>query len=322
MIGGIVRSTGSGMGCPDWPKCFGRLIPPTSAEELPSDYQSYYSTYRHKKNLRFAKLLDLLGYKAEAKQLRHDERILVEEPFNVSKTWVEYLNRVVGAVVGLAVLATCIYSLYFWSKNRWWSFFGVFLLFTTLLEGWIGSVVVSTNLVSWMIDVHIYLALAILALHIMLIDSLRNSRKSWNLEGKQVFCLACLALILLLIQINLGTNVRTQVDEHITAIRANNYESLDLALLDLFIHRGVGWLLAGIVALLVFILFQKGKELRKVAFALGGTVFFEILAGIMLDKMNIPRWLQPIHLLLATMIFGLLFYIVLISFRQINWKYK
>lgn len=34
VMGGIVRVTGSGLGCPDWPKCFGKWIPPLRTDAI------------------------------------------------------------------------------------------------------------------------------------------------------------------------------------------------------------------------------------------------------------------------------------------------
>ena len=33
-LGGVVRVTGSGLGCPDWPLCYGQIVPPFQLDAL------------------------------------------------------------------------------------------------------------------------------------------------------------------------------------------------------------------------------------------------------------------------------------------------
>jgi cytochrome c oxidase assembly protein subunit 15 len=118
LAGGVVRSTGSGMGCPDWPKCFGMYVPPTSSAELPKDYKDKYVAGRLAKNQRFAKTLDVFGFSDLARRIRDDKSILVPEEFNAAKTWTEYVNRLLGEITGLALLLTAILSFAYRKENK------------------------------------------------------------------------------------------------------------------------------------------------------------------------------------------------------------
>src|SRR5262245_59139243 len=40
LVGGLVRASGAGLGCPDWPRCFGAWVPPASAAELPPQFDA------------------------------------------------------------------------------------------------------------------------------------------------------------------------------------------------------------------------------------------------------------------------------------------
>lgn len=96
IAGSFVRITGSGMGCPDWPKCFGEWIPPTEASALPADYKEIYIEKRAKKVEKFCRMLDGIGLSETAERIRSDESVLYEEDFNARKTWTEYINRLFG----------------------------------------------------------------------------------------------------------------------------------------------------------------------------------------------------------------------------------
>ena len=134
LVGATVRASGAGMGCPDWPTCFGQWIPPTSEAQLPSDYQEVYAD---------------LGYS--------------DTQFNVVKTWTEYLNRVLGVSIGIMIFITAILS---WSTRRvdpsiMKASVAAFLMVG--FQGWLGSKVVASNLQPGMITVHMLVALAIVA---------------------------------------------------------------------------------------------------------------------------------------------------------------
>jgi heme a synthase len=301
LVGGIVRSTGSGMGCPDWPKCFGRWIPPSSILELPPNYKEVYAAYREKKNIRFAKYLSTFGMKETGERILNDPGVHQENDFNATKTWIEYINRVIGVIIVFLIFAVFIVSLKF-RKTEWK--LTVVACITFLLvafQGWIGSFVVSTNLTPWTITVHMFLALLIVALLVYLVH---QSSFEKEIESSLGFWWLTACMAVLLVQILLGTQVRESVDQVSASVSRNEWAH-NLGS-EFITHRSFSWIVL-ILHVGLIVRLYKTEGSKAFALTLILLILGTILTGLGMAFLGFPAFLQPMHLLLATVTFGVQF---------------
>lgn len=289
LVGGIVRATGAGMGCPDWPTCFGQWIPPTSESQLPADYQE---TYAHR------------GY--------------ADTTFNVRKTWTEYLNRLLGVFTGIAILATLLVALPLRRSDS-----RVFLMslagFVLVgVQGWLGSRVVASNLMPGMITIHMLLAQVIVGIMIAaLVRSARERYSDVSVQGmpKLFYPIMVFAMGAGLLQLVMGTQVREAVD---MIARSSDYTNRHLWIDSLPLVFGIhkyfalplvvlnGWLIVSVLS------HSRSALLRRLSIALGVFLLGTIAVGMSMDRLHLPLFAQPLHLWLASLIFGTQLAILLI----------
>ncbi len=298
-VGGIVRSTGSGMGCPDWPKCFGQWIPPTSINQLPSDYKESYAQYRAKKNQKFTSLLRAVGMSETADKILADKSVLIEADFNPTKTLIEYLNRVIGVIVGLFIAALFWSSLKLRKQKPALFWISLATLLAVIVQGWFGSIVVSTNLTTWTITVHMLIALVIVSmLNYLLVTSALERQEAIPQRG--IFAVLVSCSVVLVIQILFGTQVREAIDRLSLMARETWMASLGL---EFIIHRSFSWLVLGLHILLIWKL-RKIASAKTISLALFVLILGSFLTGVGMAYFDVPPFLQPIHLVLAAICFG------------------
>ena len=293
-----MRSTGSGMGCPDWPKCFGQWVPPTSVNQLPENYKDEYAAYRDKKNQKFARYLSFIGLNETASKILNDKQILVEADFNATKTWVEYMNRVVGVIIGFLIILLFLASLPLRKTHRTIYLASLATLVLVIIQGWFGSIVVSTNLTAWTITVHMFLALVIVAILVWLNHASGNVTQT-AVGGLRPWLLAL--MVVLLIQTFLGTQVREALDRVSSLFPRDQW--ITQAGMEFIIHRTFSWLVLGLMVVLALKLRKTTveKSLIRVPFLL---ILLSVLTGAGMAYLSVPAFLQPVHLLLAVVTFG------------------
>ena len=310
--GAVVRMTGSGMGCPDWPKCFGYLIPPTERAQLdwtPNHFYQKGQVIIVDESLRIA-LKDFVSTKTYhpahwGMYTKHDYAL-----FNPLHTWIEFLNRLLGALGGLATLMVAFLSFWQWNKSKRIPIIAWLIVFGMGFQAWLGKTVVDSNLQPFKITVHMIMALVIVAflLYLYFISKAHRSSGSSDSVLKTV---TIVTLVLTLFQIGMGTQVRQFVDHQIDLFGEYAKETwLSPTPFIFYFHRSFS-LLVALANLYLFVRIRRKMFPTKMINIIMGLIGAEIFTGILMYYFDFPFATQPLHLLFASFLFGAQSYLLL-----------
>ncbi len=307
VAGSVVRTTQSGMGCPDWPTCFGSAIPPTDIKEV-----LFQPNHPYKKgqfiiqndSLKYAIQKFVSGTAFNAQNWKQYEKHNYAV-FNVINTWIEYLNRLLGALLGIFIAIQFIWSLWYWNQQKRIALFSFGLMLLTGFQAWLGKTVVDSNLAALKISLHMFGALAMVFMCLYIMFLVKGKRLVFT--TKKIVNLNILLLLLVFVQIILGTHVRTQIDsisEQLNYLNRNGWvEQLNICF---YIHRSFSLVIMSI-ALYSYL---KSRTVFKTAVRFKNTIgiiMLEIAVGIILVYVNFPPAAQPVHLLISSILAAVVF---------------
>jgi len=289
MVGGIVRASGAGLGCPDWPKCYGLWIPPLHVSDVPAGF-------------------DL-------------------DTFNAFKTWTEYINRLIGVLVGFFITANFLSSIRYRKTKPSVTVSSFTALILVLFQAWLGGQVVRSGLSTGIITLHMILAMIIVG--VLLYASFKSKeefvRIRLNYQQKRQFLNYGIALgVLVVTQMILGTQVREGVDTIKDVVMAPDRNLwIDELGMIYKVHRSFSWilLLTTLGFSYRFIGYFKRLETHErrenkvfiaLAMAIPLGIFFQTLVGVGLQWLHLPGLLQVLHLIGVALLLSVLFIYILI----------
>jgi cytochrome c oxidase assembly protein subunit 15 len=170
VFGAFTRLTDSGLGCPDWPGCYGQASPFGARE-----------------------------------QIAGAQAALPSGPVTWSKAWIEMVHRYLAMAVGLLILVAAIGG---WLKRRelphspWWS---LLTLAWVIVQGLFGKYTVTLKLYPAIVTLHLLGGMVLLLLLVLQHESFRNRPVAGTWPRRWVG--AVLALVL--VQVALGGWVST-----------------------------------------------------------------------------------------------------------------
>jgi len=278
-VGGLVRASGSGLGCPDWPKCFDRWIPPLSAADVP----------------------------------KHIDPAL----FNFAKAWTEYANRLIGVAVGILIFVTLVLAIRHHKNDKHvlWPTALSFLLVG--FEGWLGGQVVAAQLAPIVLSAHLAVALVIgglltYATVCAMIPAApapawRRNLGRWTLA----------VIVLALAQVALGAIIRGEVQLLGKASPQVPRDAwLGLVGSAYRVHSTMSVVVVAAVSALIWRVFQHPAPLlRKTGLITIAVLALQPITGLGLAWFDLPAVLQVLHLWLGSLLVAVLMVLAILCYR-------
>jgi cytochrome c oxidase assembly protein subunit 15 len=293
--GAIVRVTGAGMGCPDWPKCWGRLIPPFAVEQV--DFEK----------------LPLAKFQAKAARMGRDPSTISEETlraeFNPRHVWTEFTNRLLSLPVGFFSLATFVAA--FWQRKKrplvfWMAFTSLVVVFT---NAWMGARVVFSGLAPGVLTAHLALAMSLMGT--LGYCAWRGTDQPWRIQmadgpKRQLRWVVWLLFAVTVFEGIIGAQVRELTDAlakfHDNAPRSTWVAELENSWKYLA-HRSFSWVVLG-ATLWAWFLTKRHRigGPGKVENVVLGIVLAQMVLGMVMAQIHIYSWVQVLHVGLAAIL--------------------
>ena len=314
LAGAVVRMTGSGMGCPDWPKCFGYYIPPTSESQITWQPNATFkkgviiikdeALFVAQKTLKTGATFNLNNWQPYTK---HTYNV-----FNKYHTWTEYINRLASILSGFVFLFLVFAASKFWSTDKRIPVLAYIAFALMLFEAWLGKTVVDTNLKPTIITIHMVVGLIIIGL-LLRLQFITFTKKKVYKYNALFSKLLIVSVLFSLIQVAMGTQVRQFIDEQ---VKLFGFENKQYSLLNpsfkFYFHRSFTIL----IVLVNFGLFYL-NQIKNLGYKLVNWIllllFLETITGILMYYASFPIGTQAVHLLSGAVLFGLQYYLLLQS---------
>ncbi len=283
-VGGLVRASGAGLGCPDWPQCFGMWIPPTNVADLPPQYDASL--------------------------------------FNPLHTWLEYVNRLVGVLIGFLITLTFLFSFKYRKTDKVVTITSGFAFVLVLFQGWLGGQVVRSGLSAGIITIHMVVAMIILAVLLYATFRAMSDRLEVRISDKSrktFLWISGIVLFLTMLQLVLGTQVREAVDVAKNVMEMPRETWIDSVGFLYDVHRSFSWLLVifGIALVYYNRKLNAPSRLVNLGWVIALLIILQIFIGVGMEWFGMPGVLQVLHLVsVAILICAQLLYMLITGFSQ------